>query len=71
MREEAQRWMSGILQRKPSLRIGIYGSYYPPAELKRLQSLRNSIRRDGYSQAQLVKDLPNLPEFKDEMDKSA
>ena len=62
--------MSGILQRKPSLKIGIYGSYYPPAELKRLQSLKNSIKSEGYSLVKLVKDVPNLAEFKDEMDKS-
>ena len=30
LREEAQKWMSGILKRKPSLKIGLYGSYYPP-----------------------------------------
>ena len=70
LREEAQKWMSGILQQKPSLKIGIYGSYYPPAELKRLQSLKNSIRRQGYSLVKLVRDMPDLSEFKDEMDKS-
>src|ERR1700691_2760573 len=62
--------MSGILQRKPSLRIGLYGSYYPPTELKRLQALKNSIKGEGYSLIVLVKDMPDLPEFKDEMDKS-
>lgn len=70
MREEAQKWMSGILQRKPSLKIGIYGSYRPLAELKRLRSLKNSIKREGYTSVQLVEDMPNLPEFKDEMDRS-
>ena len=62
--------MSGILQRKPSLKVGIYGSYYPVAELRRLQSLKSSVKREGYTSVQLVKDMPNLPEFKDEMDKS-
>jgi len=62
--------MAGILQRKASLRIGIYGSYYPAAELRRLQSLKASIKKEGYSSAQLVRDIPDLPEFKDEMDKS-
>jgi hypothetical protein len=62
--------MAGILERKASLRIGLYGSYYPAAELKRLESLRNSIKRDGYSSIRLVRDMPDLPDFKDEMDKS-
>jgi hypothetical protein len=62
--------MSSILERKPSLRIGVYGSYHPPTELKRLTSLRDAIKREGYSSVQLVKDIPDLPEFKDEMDKS-
>jgi len=70
MRKEAQKWMAGILQRKASLRVGIYGSYHPAAELKRLESLKSSIRREGYSSAQLVRDTPDLPEFKDELDKS-
>jgi hypothetical protein len=70
LKEGAQKWMSGILQRKPSLRIGLYGSYYPPTELKRLQALKNSIKGEGYSLIVLVKDMPDLPEFKDEMDKS-
>jgi hypothetical protein len=70
LRIEAQRWMAGILRRKASLKIGIYGSYYPAAEFRRLQSLKNSIKKEGYSSAQLVKDIPELPEFKDEMDKS-
>ncbi len=62
--------MAGILERKASLRVGIYGSHYPAAELSRLRSLKNSIKKEGYSLVQLVKDMPDLPEFKDEMDKS-
>lgn len=62
--------MDGILQRKPSLKIGIYGSYYPRSELKRLESLSESLKSDGYLQTYLVKDLPDLPEFKDDFDKS-
>ena len=62
--------MVGILRRKASLRIGVYGSYYPAAELKRLESLKESIKKEGYSSIQLVRDIPDLPQFKDEMDKS-
>jgi len=70
LREEAKRWLAGILQRKPSLKIGIYGSYYPQSEPKRLESLRESLKEEGYSQTYLVKDLLDLPEFKDDFDKS-
>lgn len=62
--------MAGILERKPSLKIGIYGSYHPRSELKRLESLRESLKNQGYAQTYLVKDLPSLPEFKDDFDKS-
>jgi len=62
--------MAGILQRRSSLKIGIYGSYYPRLELRRLESLSRSLRHEGYSKAYLVKDLPDLPEFKDSYDKS-
>jgi len=56
--------MAGILQRKASLRVGLHGSYRPAAESKRLESLKSSIEREGYSSAQLVRDTPDLPEFK-------
>ncbi len=62
--------MAGILQRKASLRIGVYGSYYPTTELRRLESVKDSIKSEGYSSVQLARDIPDLPEFKDEMDKS-
>jgi len=70
IREEAKRWMAGILQRRSSLKIGVYGSYHPRSELRRLESLSESLRREGYSQTYLVRDLPDLPEFKDDFDKS-
>jgi len=70
LREEARRWMAGILERKSSLKVGLYGSYYPRSELERLESLRDSLKNEGYPQTYLVKDLPDLPEFKDDFDKS-
>ncbi len=48
----------------------IYGSYHPRSELKRLESHRESLKDEGYSQTYLVKDLPDLAEFKDDFDKS-
>ncbi len=62
--------MAGILRRKASLTVGLYGSYHPAAELKRLESLKSSIKSEGYSSVQLVREMPDLPEFKDELDKS-
>lgn len=70
MEEEARKWMAGILRHRPSLKVGIYGSYHPKSEQRRLESLRDSLRRDGYSRSYLVKDLPDLPEFRDSFDKS-
>lgn len=62
--------MAQILRCKPSLKVGIYGSYYPRSELERLERLRDAVRREDYSQAYMVKDLPDLPQFRDPFDKS-
>lgn len=68
--KEAGRWLAEILQRKASLKIGVYGSYYPAAELRRLEWLRDALKNEGYTQTYLVKDLPDLTDFRDDFDKS-
>lgn len=67
---EAEHWLAVILGRKPALKVGIYGSYHPESEAKRLERLRDHLKRDGYTQTYLVRDLPDLPQFKDVFDKS-
>ena len=70
VKDEAEHWLAVILGRKPSLKVGIYGSYHPESEARRLEQLRDRLKRDGYSQTYLVRDLQDLPQFKDVFDKS-
>ncbi|MCL4437273.1 MAG: hypothetical protein M1503_08250 [Thaumarchaeota archaeon] len=68
--KEAGRWLAEILHRKASLKIGVYGSYYPAPELRRLERLRDALKSEGYTQTYLVKNLPDLTDFRDDFDKS-
>ena len=70
LREEAGRWLSEILERKASLKVAVYGSYYPTGELRRLERICDSLKSEGYVQTYLVKDLADLPDFRDDFDKS-
>ncbi|MDV3277903.1 MAG: hypothetical protein LYZ69_05490 [Nitrososphaerales archaeon] len=70
VKDEAEHWLAMILGRKPSLKVGIYGSYHPESEARRLKQLRDRLKRDGYAQTYLVRDLPDLSQFKDAFDKS-
>jgi hypothetical protein len=44
---------------KEKIVIVIFGSYEPPAELLRLQALRDILISRGYTQTKLVSDYPN------------
>jgi hypothetical protein len=41
---------------KPSLKITIYGSYYPEEDLQLLEDLKKALINDGYSNTVLVRD---------------
>ncbi|MHB1907765.1 MAG: hypothetical protein ACYCQJ_02700 [Nitrososphaerales archaeon] len=56
-------WLRQIEAKKPRIRIGIYGAYYPQQDHELLYQLRDKLRSYGYEQTYLVENIQDNPGF--------